>query len=265
MLDPLIPTSIYVHAGDNGAIEVMGSRAKLPLLNITATSAAAFATLTTLQTKPDISVTVVDNSHLNTLNVNAFWTTVQVVETQFENLHVVSQQGWTDIDVAGAKTLWPMILNTTIKTEICLKSTNIIEPIEDQNVASNVQEFQFYPKGFYEDVDRRLLYTGYCSVYQYITDGKVQSEEYRVRGTGSCPSSYVESCHDTKGCFCSKTKDSCISWEFNKLYKTASALGYVTADSFESPANCIALCSSVETCVSFEVRSSDNRCAFSTT
>jgi hypothetical protein len=380
MLDPLIPTSIHVHAGDNGAIEVMGSRAKLPLLNITATSAAAFATLTTLQTKPDISVTVVDNSHLNTLNVNAFWTTVQVVETQFENLNVVSQQGWTDIDVAGAKTLWPMILNTTIKTEICLKSTNIIEPIEDQNVASNVQEFQFYPKGFYEDVDSRLVYMGYCSVYQYMTDGKVQSgkppREYRVTGTGSCPSSYVESCHDTKGCFCSKTKDSCISWKFNKLYKTAkgkicamagelcecsgaavfketnifkkggkscagrnelsdvytnhtgycseytyitngtvqsgkyrvtgtgscpssyveschdtkgcfcsktkdsciswkfnklyktanaNALGYVTADSFESPANCIALCSSDETCVSFEVRSSDNRCAFSTT
>ena len=172
------------------------------------------------------------------------------------------------------------------------------------------------------------FYTGYCSVYTYITDGTVQSGKYRVRGTGSCPSSYVESCHATKGCFCSKTKDSCSSWKFNKHYKTAivptvghcicvpfpapfvpnkvahvdvrftrtgslyfrhglatkqqvrhvlskscagrnelsknGALGYVTADSFESPANCIALCTSAETCVSFELRHRDNRCSFST-
>ena len=42
------------------------------------------------------------------------------------------------------------------------------------------------------------------------------------------------------------------------------ALGFVTADSFESPANCIALCTSAETCVSFELRHRDNRCSFST-
>ena len=241
MLDPFIPTSIHVHAGDNGAIEVRGSRAKLPLLNITATSAAAFATLT----KPDISVTVVDNSHLNTLNVLGTWTTVQVVETQFENLNVVSQQGWTDIDLAGAKTLWPMILKTNINTEICLKSTNIIEPIEDQNVASNVQEFQFYPKGFYDDVDK-------------TAKGKICAMEGEL-----CECSGAAVFNETYFFTGKKVlAKSCAGR--NELSKNG-ALGYVTADSFESPANCIALCSSIETCVSFEVRSSDNRCAFSTT
>ena len=70
--------------------------------------------------------------------------------------------------------------------------------------------------------------TGYCSDYKYMTDGTVQSGKYRVRNTGSCPSSYVESCHATKGCFCSKTKDTCSSWKFDKHYKTVKHVGWTT-------------------------------------
>ena len=91
MIDPNTHTDIYFHTEDSGSIDVIVKRQFLPKLKIKMTSSSGD---TQLMNKPEISLSLTDNTTINTLDVDAAWALVQVVETQFTKVDVLSVKGY---------------------------------------------------------------------------------------------------------------------------------------------------------------------------
>ena len=91
MIDPNTHTDIYFHTEDSGSIDVIVKRQFLPKLKIKMTSSSGD---TQLMNKPEISLSLTDNTTINTLGVDAAWALVQIVETQFTKVDVLSVKGY---------------------------------------------------------------------------------------------------------------------------------------------------------------------------
>ena len=152
MIDSKKSSNLYIQTENLGHINLKIIGQHLPMLNITMLNSKNSESLALAQ--PNLYLSLTEKTTVGSIKVHATWSNIQIIETQFNSINVLSEKGWADVEMISDfsdsginKGLPPVILKTNSlqHSEVCLKSPYLNIAETNTTATRQSQEYHFFP------------------------------------------------------------------------------------------------------------------------
>ena len=97
MIDSKKSSNLYIQTENLGHINLKIIGQHLPMLNITMLNSKNSESLALAQ--PNLYLSLTEKTTVGSIKVHATWSNIQIIETQFNSINVLSKKGWVDVEM----------------------------------------------------------------------------------------------------------------------------------------------------------------------